>query len=108
MPDSITLLPPPSCSPELDPLRNIWQFLRDNWFSNRVFRSYDDIAVHCCEAWNVSMGSSQSRRLVLMSVPAVGCGKARNKGCDSISVQACYAPMTSRARSRSRLARPYI
>jgi hypothetical protein len=31
---------------------NIWQFLRDNWLSNRVFKGYDDIVAHCCDAWN--------------------------------------------------------
>jgi hypothetical protein len=31
---------------------NIWQFMRDNWLSNRVFKSYDDLVDHCCEAWN--------------------------------------------------------
>ena len=24
----------------------------DNWLSNRVFKSYDDILDHCCFAWN--------------------------------------------------------
>jgi hypothetical protein len=28
---------------ELNPVENIWQFMRDNWLSNRVFQSYDDI-----------------------------------------------------------------
>ena len=28
------------------------QFLRDNWLSNRIFKSYDDVVDHCCEAWN--------------------------------------------------------
>ena len=26
--------------------------MRDNWLSNQVFTSYDDIVDHCCEAWN--------------------------------------------------------
>ncbi|GGD40079.1 hypothetical protein GCM10011335_48440 [Aureimonas glaciei] len=30
----------------------MWQFMRDNWLSNRVFIDYDDIVAHCCEAWN--------------------------------------------------------
>jgi hypothetical protein len=42
---------PPKC-PELNPVENIWQFLRDNWLSNRVFKSYDDLVDHCCAAWN--------------------------------------------------------
>jgi transposase len=52
VPDNITLLPLPPRSPELNPVENIWQFLRDNWLSNRVFKSYDDILDHCCFAWN--------------------------------------------------------
>jgi transposase len=35
------LTPLPSKSPELNPVENIWQFMRDNWLSNRVFKSYD-------------------------------------------------------------------
>jgi transposase len=45
IPGNITLLPLPPKSPELNPVENIWQFMRDNWLSNRVFRSYDDILV---------------------------------------------------------------
>jgi hypothetical protein len=26
--------------------------MRDNWLSNRIFNSYDDILAICCEAWN--------------------------------------------------------
>ena len=52
VPDNITLLPLPSKSPELNPVENIWQYMRDNWLSNRVFTSYDDILDHCCDAWN--------------------------------------------------------
>ena len=52
VPPNITLLPlPPKC-PELNVMENVWQFMRDNWLSNRVFATYDDIVVHCCEAWN--------------------------------------------------------
>jgi putative transposase len=52
IPANITLMPLPPKSPELNPVENIWQFIRDNWLSNRVFRSYDDILQHCCAAWN--------------------------------------------------------
>ena len=30
-------------APELNPVENVWQFLRENWLSNRDFRSYEDI-----------------------------------------------------------------
>ena len=52
VPDNITLLPLPPRSPELNPVENIWQFLRDNWLSNRIFKSYDEIVALCCDAWN--------------------------------------------------------
>ena len=52
IPDNITLLPLPPKSPELNPVENIWQFMRDNWLSNRIFKSYEDILDHCCFAWN--------------------------------------------------------
>jgi transposase len=52
IPDNITLMPLPAKSPELNPTENIWQFMRDNWLSNRIFRSYEDILDHCCHAWN--------------------------------------------------------
>ena len=52
VPDNITLMPLPPRSPELNPVENVWQFMRDNWLSNRVFKNYDDILDHCCQAWN--------------------------------------------------------
>jgi ABC-type Fe2+-enterobactin transport system substrate-binding protein len=27
-------------------------FMRDNWLSNRIFKSFDDIVDHCCDTWN--------------------------------------------------------
>jgi transposase len=52
VPSTITLMPlPPKC-PELNPVENVWQFMRDNWLSNRVFHSYDNLVDHCCDAWN--------------------------------------------------------
>ena len=47
VPANITIIPlPPKC-PELNPVENVWQFLRDNWLSNHVFKSYDDLVDHC-------------------------------------------------------------
>ena len=52
VPRNISLLPLPPRSPELNPQENIWQYMRQNWLSNRVFKSFDDIVDHCCFAWN--------------------------------------------------------
>ncbi len=52
VPANVTILPlPPKC-PELNPVENVWQFMRDNWLSNRIFTCYDNIVDHCCNAWN--------------------------------------------------------
>jgi len=52
IPSNLTLLSLPSKAPELNPVENLWQFMRDNHLSNRIFQNYEDIVDHCCEAWN--------------------------------------------------------
>jgi transposase len=52
VPKNISLIFLPSRSPELNPVENIWQYLRANWLSNRIFDSYDDIIDAACDAWN--------------------------------------------------------
>ena len=52
IPANITLLPLPPRAPELNPVENVWQFLRENWLSNKIFSSYDQIVDLSCEAWN--------------------------------------------------------
>ena len=51
VPGNITLLPLPPRAPELNPMENVWQFVRDNWLSNRVFGSYEEIVDLGCDAW---------------------------------------------------------
>lgn len=52
VPENISLLPLPPYSPELNPVENVWQFLRANWLAISVFDSYDTIVEACCNAWN--------------------------------------------------------
>ena len=52
VPVNIILLPLPAKCPKLNPVENIWQFMRDNWLSNRIFKSYADILDQCCFARN--------------------------------------------------------
>ena len=51
-PHNITMILLPSRAPELNPVENVWQFLRANFLSNRVFETYDEIIEASCEAWN--------------------------------------------------------
>jgi hypothetical protein len=52
VPANISLLHLPPYSPELNPVENIWQFLRQNFLSNRVYADYRAIVDACCAAWN--------------------------------------------------------
>jgi len=38
------------------------EHMRENWLSNRVFKSFDDIVDHCCYAWNKLV--DQPRRIM--------------------------------------------
>ena len=53
IPDNLTLLMLPPKSPELNPVEKIWQFLRDTYLSNRIFKTYGDIVNACCWAWQM-------------------------------------------------------
>jgi len=52
VPKNITIILLPSRSSELNPVENIWQYMRQNWLSNRVFPTYDAILDAGCQAWN--------------------------------------------------------
>ena len=36
----------------LNPVENLWQYIRSNWLSNRVFEDYEAIINAGCDAWN--------------------------------------------------------
>ena len=52
VPKNLTLVLLPSRAPELNPVENVWQYLRQTWLSNRVFESYEAILDAACKAWN--------------------------------------------------------
>ena len=56
VPDNVTLLPLPPYSPELNPMENIWDYLRGNKLSMRVWDSYEAIVAACKEAWLFLVG----------------------------------------------------
>ena len=51
MPENITPIFLPSRAPELNPVENVWQYVRQNWLSNTVFENYDAIVDAACNAW---------------------------------------------------------
>ena len=52
VPPNITLLKLPPAAPELNPVENVWQYLRSNWLAISVFDDYDAIVEASCAAWN--------------------------------------------------------
>lgn len=49
---NVTLLKLPPYSPELNPVEQIWQWLKQKMLSNRTYKNYKAIEDACCEAWN--------------------------------------------------------
>ena len=50
--DNVTIIKLPPYSPELNPIEQVWQWLRQNELANRCFKGYDDIVEQCARAWN--------------------------------------------------------
>ena len=51
VPNNITLLSLPPYSPELNPMENVWAYLRQNKLCALVWSSYEDILDACQSAW---------------------------------------------------------
>jgi hypothetical protein len=68
VPKNLSIILLPSRSPELNPVENIWQYLRQNWLSNRVFEDYDAIV----EAFASGLGRTNTNwELFEVIVPLV-------------------------------------
>lgn len=52
VPGNIVLLPLPGYSPELNPMENVWEYLRQNKLCATVWNSYEEIIEACKTAWN--------------------------------------------------------
>lgn len=61
---NVTLLKLPPYSPELNPVEQIWSWLRQHHLSNRTFKGYEDILDGCSSAWNDFI--SEPRRVMKM------------------------------------------
>ena len=57
--DNISLMKLPPYSPELNPIEQVWQWLRQHSLANRCFDGYDDIVEQCSNAWNSFIEDSE-------------------------------------------------
>lgn len=51
VPDNVTLVPLPPYAPELNPMENVWEYLRANKLAITVFDDYENIVDKACAAW---------------------------------------------------------
>src|SRR3546814_9407233 len=68
VPENITLLPLPPYAPELNPIENVWEYLRANNLAIRVYDTYDAIVDACCEAWSSRSEEHTSELQSLMRI----------------------------------------
>jgi transposase len=52
VPENVSILHLPGYAPELNPIENVWEYLRGNHLSISVWDTYDQIVDACCRAWN--------------------------------------------------------
>lgn len=68
VPSTITLVPLPPYSPELNAIERVWLYLRDRFFSNVIFQDVDAVIDACCNAWNALL-ADRGRIRSLCSLP---------------------------------------
>ena len=64
VPENITLLSLPPYAPELNPMENVWAFLRANKLSALVWDTYDAIVDACVSAWHFLVADPERIRSI--------------------------------------------
>lgn len=54
MPENMTAIKLPPYSPELNPIENLWHYLRSHHWSNRKYGDYDALREAGCNAWHAT------------------------------------------------------
>jgi hypothetical protein len=93
-PKSLTLVFLPSRATELNPVQNVWQYLRADWLSTRSFNTYGHIIETACQASNNLIGQPGVVVLVLRRRAAVDAAPQcdRSTGNDGWAMMVFVAP----------------
>jgi transposase len=51
VPDNVTVVTLPAYSPELNPIENLWHYLKSHFWSNRAYADYDALEAAAIAAW---------------------------------------------------------
>jgi len=54
VPENITLVRLPPYSPELNPIENLWHYLKSHFWSNRAYKDYDALEEAAMKAWRTA------------------------------------------------------
>ena len=57
--NNVSIIKLPPYSPELNPIEQVWSWLRQHYLANQSFTDYDDIVAKICAAWNRFLDSSK-------------------------------------------------
>ena len=66
LPANGVVLPLPPSAPELNPMETVWEYLRANKLSARVWDTYDAILQACRDAWNWLIAEPERIRSIAM------------------------------------------
>jgi transposase len=64
VPPNITLIQLPAYSPELNPIENLWGYLKSHYWSNKVHADYDDLEKAAINAWRTAVLNPQLMKTV--------------------------------------------
>ena len=60
--ENVSMIKLPPYSPELNPIEQVWSWMRQHHLANRTFKGYDDIVYSVCKAWNSFLSSNERVR----------------------------------------------
>ena len=64
VPENVTLLQLPAYSPELNPIENLWHYLKSHFWSNRAYKDFDALETAAIDAWHRAVLDPELMRTV--------------------------------------------
>jgi len=55
VPDNINVVQLPAYSPELNPMENLWHYLKSHYWSNRAYADYEELEEAAIDAWRTAV-----------------------------------------------------
>jgi transposase len=71
--DNVSIIKLTAYSPELNPIEQVWQWLRQNELANKCFNDYDDIVESCSNAWNSFISDIERVKNIYFGSVVEGC-----------------------------------